>query len=90
MEYFDVARVNRPIVVRRRRPGDKFRPLGLPSEKKVGKFLTAAKAPGPVRQQILIFHDGQKIIWVCPVRASEDTKVIDSTTQLLRLEVRVE
>lgn len=89
VEYFDAARVSRPIVVRRRRPGDRFRPLGLPGEKKVGKFLTAAKAPGPVRQQILIFHDGQKIIWVCPVRASEDTKVIDSTTQLLRLEVRV-
>lgn len=89
VEYFDVARVSRPVMVRRRRPGDKFRPLGLPSEKKVGKFLTAAKASGPVRQQILIFDDGQKVIWVCPVRASEDTRVIDSTTRLLRLEVRV-
>ena len=71
LEYLDLDQVQPPVVVRTRRPGDRFQPLGLPDEKKVGKFLTTAKVPHDLREQILIFADREKIVWVCPVRMSE-------------------
>jgi tRNA(Ile)-lysidine synthase len=87
-EYLDFDQVKPPIVVRMRRPGDKFQPLGMPEEKKVGKFLTTAKVPRDRREQILIFADREKIVWVCPVRMSERVKVTERTRQVLQLTVR--
>jgi tRNA(Ile)-lysidine synthase len=86
-EYLDLDRVQEPVTVRFRRAGDRFRPLGLTSEKKLGKFLTTAKAPRPLREHALVFADQEKIIWVCPVRIAEPARVTDKTQRILMLEV---
>jgi tRNA(Ile)-lysidine synthetase-like protein len=57
VEYLDLDRVQLPLIVRTRRPGDRFQPLGLAGEKKVGKFLTTAKVPRDQREHILIVAD---------------------------------
>jgi len=87
VEYLDLDRMKLPIVVRTRRPGDRFRPLGMPDEKKIGKFLTTAKVPHDLREQILIFADREKIVWVCPIRISEQAKVTASTQHILQVTV---
>jgi tRNA(Ile)-lysidine synthase len=86
-EYFDLDRLHEPIIVRTRQPGDRFRPLGLTCEKKVGKFLTTAKVSRVQRTRVLIFADQEKIIWVCPARISEQAKVTPSTRRVLALKV---
>jgi tRNA(Ile)-lysidine synthase len=86
-EYFDLDRLQQPVVVRPRQAGDRFRPLGWAGEKKVGKFLTTAKVPRARRARILIFADQEKIIWVCPVRISEPVKVTETTRRVLALRV---
>lgn len=86
-EYLDLDRVRQPVTVRPRRPGDRFRPLGLDGEKKLGKFLTAAKTPPELREQILVFADQEKIIWVCPIRIGEPVKVTGQTRRILLLKV---
>jgi tRNA(Ile)-lysidine synthase len=88
VEYLDLDQATPPLVVRPRRPGDRFQPLGMPAEKKVGKFLTTAKVPQELRDQILIFADREKIVWVCPVRLSERVKITEGTRRVLRLTVR--
>jgi tRNA(Ile)-lysidine synthase len=87
-EYLDEDRVQYPIVVRPRRTGDTFWPLGLAGPKKVGKFLTAAKVPRELRERILIFADREKILWVCPIRIGEQAKVTETTRRVLSLTVR--
>lgn len=87
VEWFDLDKVSLPIVVRSREQGDRFVPLGLRGEKKVGKFLTAAKAPREIRKEVLIVADAEKIIWVCPVRIGEQAKVTSETRKILRLQV---
>lgn len=87
-EYLDFDRVSLPLVVRTRRPGDRFQPLGMGEEKKVGKFLTTVKVPADLRPQILIFADREKIVWVCPVRLSEQVKVTENTQRVIQLIVR--
>jgi tRNA(Ile)-lysidine synthase len=88
VEYLDLDRVSQPVVVRTRRPGDRFQPLGMTAEKKIGKFLTTAKTPRDLREQILIFADREKIVWVCPIRISEQVKITASTQHILQLTVR--
>jgi len=95
MEHFDLEKVKLPLFVRFRDAGDKFWPLGLPAEKKVGKFLTAAKVPQQVRAgtqlrgnpKILIVADSEKIIWVWPIRISEQAKITSDTRRILQLQI---
>ncbi len=85
VEWFDFDKVKLPILVRFRRAGDRFRPLGLGGEKKVGKFLTAARVPG--RRKVLIISDSEKIIWVWPIRMSEQAKITGGTRKILQLRI---
>jgi tRNA(Ile)-lysidine synthase len=87
-EYLDWGRIEPPVVVRPRQRGDRFRPLGLTGEKKVGKFLTTARVPRETRERVLVFADREKILWVCPVRIAEPAKITDTTRQILELTVR--
>ena len=87
VDCFDLDRVKLPLVVRFRQPGDKFRPLGLPAEKKVGKFLTAAKIPRELRRKLLIVTDAEKIIWVWPIRICEQTRITAKTKRILQLQI---
>ncbi len=85
VEWFDRDKLKGPIVARSRKEGDKFRPIGGGGEKKVGKFLTAAKVPGVLRRDVVIFADAERIIWLAPFRASEETKVTSRTRKILQL-----
>ncbi|MFZ2146703.1 MAG: tRNA lysidine(34) synthetase TilS [Sedimentisphaerales bacterium] len=87
IERFDLDKIKPPLAVRLRRPGDRFVPLGLGQEKKVGKFLTAARVPQEVRQNLLIVADSEKIIWVWPIRTGEQAKVNACTRKILQLQI---
>ncbi|RKY21639.1 MAG: tRNA lysidine(34) synthetase TilS [Planctomycetota bacterium] len=87
IECFDLDKVKLPLVVRFRRAGDKFWPLGLAGEKKLGKFLTAAKVPQELRQNALIIADSEKIIWLWPIRMCEQAKITGKTQKILQLQI---
>jgi tRNA(Ile)-lysidine synthase len=87
VERFDFDKIKPPLAVRFRKPGDRFVPLGLGEEKKVGKFLTAARVPQEVRQKLLIVADSEKIIWVWPIRIGEQAKVTSGTRKILQLQI---
>jgi len=87
IERFDFDKIKPPLVVRFRKPGDRFVPLGLSEEKKVGKFLTAARVPQEVRQKLLIVADSERIIWVWPIRIAEQAKVTGGTRKILQLQI---
>lgn len=89
VECFDLYKLKLPLVVRLRQDGDRFWPLGLSAEKKVGKFLTDAKVPQEIRRKVLIVADREKIIWVCPIRISESAKVTSKTGKILQLQIVV-
>jgi tRNA(Ile)-lysidine synthase len=86
-EWFDYEKLVLPLTVRFRSAGDRFAPLGANSEKKVGKFLTDARVPRDVRDNILIVSDTEKIIWVWPIRISEEAKLTERTAASLRIKI---
>ena len=87
VEWFDLKKVTQPLSVHFRRGGERFWPLGLAGEKKVGKFLTAAKVKHAIRPKVLIVADSEKIIWVWPIRISEQARITGETQRVLRLEI---
>lgn len=87
IEWLDFDKLKPPLKVRFRRPGDRFWPLGLKAEKKVGKFLTDEKVTQKTRQKSLVISDKEKIIWLCPLRLSERAKVTGQTKRILQLKV---
>jgi len=87
VERFDLDKVKLPLVVRFRQAGDRFWPLGLASEKKIGKFVTAAKVPHQLRQKMLVIADSEKVIWLWPIRISEKAKITSETQRILQLQI---
>ena len=87
IEWFDLDKTKLPLIVRHRRPGDRFIPLGQRAEKKLGKFLTAQRIPHRIRKEVLVVADSEKIIWVWPVRISEQAKVTAETRTILQLQI---
>jgi len=87
IERFDLSQVKPQLVVRSRQNGDRFIPLGLREEKKVGKFLTDSKVPQKLREKTLIVADNEKIIWVWPIRISEQVKITSETKKILQLQI---
>ena len=86
-ECFDMDKVKLPLHVRFRRAGDRFIPLGMSEEKKLGKFLTDQRILQRVRSELLVVGDSEKIIWAWPIRISEQAKVCADTRTILRLRI---
>ena len=87
IECFDLDKIKSPVSVRLRQPGDRFVPLGQKEETKIGRFLTAQKVTHDIRRKVLIVTDSEKIIWLWPVRISEQVKITKDTNKILRLEI---
>jgi tRNA(Ile)-lysidine synthase len=65
VEWFDCEKLKLPLEVRPRKRGDKFWPLGLAGEKRVGKFLTAAKVSQSLRRRLLVVADSDLPCTAC-------------------------
>jgi tRNA(Ile)-lysidine synthase len=77
--------VERGVNVHPRRPGDRFQPLGMDEEKKMGRFMMDAHIPQAWRSRIPIVCDAEKVLWVVGYRIDGRVKVTDSTKRMLRM-----
>ncbi|HEY6101603.1 MAG TPA: tRNA lysidine(34) synthetase TilS, partial [bacterium] len=85
----DAACIESPLRIRAWRPGDVFRPLGLPGKKKVQDFFVDAKVPRWQRRRIpLVVDERGEIVWVVGHRIADPCRVRAETTRVLRLRVR--
>ena len=76
------------LLVRRRRPGDRFRPFGLAGEKKLQDLFVDAKVPRRLRDAVPIVCDRDGILWVVGYRIAERARVSSAAKRMLRLRVQ--
>ncbi len=81
---FDLA--GGELVVRSRRPGDSFQPLGMSECKKLQDFMVDAKTPRSWRNRVPLVCSRSQIVWVAGWRIDERVKVTGSTERILHLE----
>ncbi len=86
--YLDLGKTGNKLIVRPRRRGDRFQPLGLPQLKKIGEFMIDAKIPRTWRGKIPIVCSPQQILWVVGWRLDDRVKVSEKTKKVLRLEFK--
>ena len=86
-EALDFDAIAGPLVLRSRRDGDRFRPLGVGGGKKVGDFLTDLKVPAAERDRVLVVAAGDQPVWVVGYRIDERAKVTPRTKRVIRLSV---
>jgi tRNA(Ile)-lysidine synthase len=84
---FDYAKTGSNLIMRTRKNGDRFQPLGMPGMKKVGQFMLDAKIPQNLRNNIPIIAAPDGIAWVAGYRVDERFKVTDVTEKVLRLKL---
>jgi tRNA(Ile)-lysidine synthase len=82
----DASRARPPLVVRRPRPGDRFRPLGMSRMKKLGDFFTDAKVVRSDRERAALVSSGGEIVWVVGHRPDDRFKVTARTREFLWME----
>lgn len=87
-EYVDFDKIDLPIIVRTKRPGDRIRPLGMRGYKKLQDIFVDEKIPPYKRNRILILETGGRIIWVLGVRISDDVKLTKNTKHIVKLIVK--
>lgn len=87
-EWIDCERVQFPLLVRGRRDGDRFWPLGAPGSKTIGDFLSDEKIDRATRARTGVLCDQVGPLWVMPFRIDERVKLRPTTERALRLLLR--
>lgn len=73
------------LVVRPRRRGDRFMPLGMQGTKKVSDFMIDARIPQAQRDLVPLVCDEKGILWLAGHRLDERVRVSETTRRVLRL-----
>ncbi|MFQ5925511.1 MAG: tRNA lysidine(34) synthetase TilS [Dehalococcoidia bacterium] len=84
--YLDLDEAGTNLLLRGRRAGDRFQPLGMEQPKKLQDFMVDAKIPRAWRDCVPLVCSPEGILWVVGWRIGERARVRDSTKQLLSLE----
>lgn len=87
-ENLDCEAVHPPLVVRTRRPGDRFFPLGAPGSKKLSDFLIDTKVDPKERDRVAVLCDQLGPIWVIGHRIDDRVKLTALTRRVLHLRAR--
>ena len=74
-----------PLLVRSRRPGDRFHPQGAPGTRRLKEFLIDRKVPVDERGRIPLVLSGERIAWVVGHRIDDRFKITPATRRVLVL-----
>lgn len=84
----DADRAPLPLRVRRARPGERFRPLGMARQKKVGDFFIDEKVAKGRRSAVPIVASDEYAVWVVGHRIDDRAKVTVRTRRYLWMAVQ--
>jgi tRNA(Ile)-lysidine synthase len=86
--FFDEDKIEGPLLIRNRRRGDWFEPLGTKGSQKIKKLFIDRKVPGRERERLALIADMTSVIWIENMHISERVKVTHDTKNVLILEIR--
>lgn len=90
MAFLDMDKLKPPLVLRSRKNGDRFRPLGMRGTKSVADFMVDTKVPRCDRDEIILLSSRNKIAWVVGYRICEDFKVTPKTRKIIKIKIERE
>ena len=85
--YLDMDKIEFPLTLRYRKPGDRFYPFGMNHSKKLKDFFIDEKVSRFERDKIVILADTNRILWVCGYRSDHRSAVTEETKNILMVQV---
>lgn len=79
LAFLDWGKLQFPLLVRNRKEGDKYQPLGAPGKKKLKEIMRAKGIPLSEREKRPVFLSQDDIVWVQGLPVSEKFKVKKDT-----------
>jgi tRNA(Ile)-lysidine synthase len=85
--YVDKDLLQYPLILRKWRQGDRFRPFGIQGAKKVSKFFKDEKMDVFAKENQWLLVSAEDIVWIIGRRADDRFKVTERTRNILKIEV---
>jgi len=84
--FLDLRKLHFPLLVRNRREGDRYQPLGAPGKKKLKEIMRAKGFSLSEREKRPVFFSGNEIVWILGLPVSEKFKIEAGTSDIFAIE----
>lgn len=84
-DYARITLSHSALVLRSRRPGDRFRPAGRGVSKSLRKFMNEAAVPLQERDRLPLLADGSEVLWLCGFGFADGLAPDGDTRRVLEL-----
>jgi tRNA(Ile)-lysidine synthase len=85
--YLDLDKIQQPVILRNRRDGDRFQPLGMKGQQKIKSLFINQKIPRNKRNEVMLLVDQDSVIWIENMHLSDRVKIAPQTKNVLVLEI---
>ena len=86
--YFDYDKLKFPLMIKSRKEGDRFHPLGMKGSKKIKDYFISQKIPLVKRNKIPLLVDQEKILWIMGWRTDDRVKITEATRKVLMVHLK--
>ncbi len=83
--FIDFDKIQFPLILRKKKDGDYFFPLGMKGKKKLSDYFKDEKISLIEKEKIWLFCDNKNIIWISGKRLDDRYKVNDETKKILKI-----
>ena len=83
--FLDRDKIEWPLVIRSRKDGDWFQPLGMAGRQKIKDFFINHKIPATRRDEIMLLADEKSVIGIETMHISDRVKITGETRNVLKL-----
>lgn len=85
IKLFDYDNIEKEIIIRYRKDGDRITPLGMNGSKKLKDIFINLKVPREKRDNIPILCFDDKISWIVGYKTSQESKITHDTKNILKI-----
>ncbi|MFA5321667.1 MAG: tRNA lysidine(34) synthetase TilS, partial [Smithella sp.] len=87
--YLDWNKIKQPVVIRNRKDGDWFQPLGMTGRQKIKDFFINNKIPPDKREEVILLADNISVIYIENMHLNDRVKITPRTKNVLKLDITV-